>query len=77
MGAVHVAVVGYFLFYFSNFGLISFPLTYSFICAVLVHCACHVVCQAVSLWQCKFSMNFPMWQYWSSVRFFVEGVCNI
>jgi hypothetical protein len=43
MGAVYMVVVGLFLFYFSNFVLISFLKTYSFICVVLVHCSCHVV----------------------------------
>jgi hypothetical protein len=76
MGAVYMVVFCPFLFYFSNFGLISFPQTYYFICVVLVHCV-YVVWQVVSLWQCKFSMNFPKLQYSSSVRVFVEGVCSI
>jgi hypothetical protein len=77
MGAVYVVVFGPFLFYFSNFGLILFPQTYSFICVVLAHCVCYVVWEVVSLWQCKFITNFPKLRYRPSVRMFVEGICNI
>ena len=65
------------LIFFSNFGFISFPQTYSSISVVLVHCVCYVVWQILSLWLCKFSMDFPKLQYRSSVSVFVEGVCTI
>jgi hypothetical protein len=77
MGAVYLVVFGPFQFYFSNFGLISFPQTYSFIYVVLVQCVCYVVWQVVSLWRYKFSMNFPKLQDRSSVRVFVEVICSI